>query len=155
MSTRTQNAAIKKGITKKVIEKMEANDIQVSGPSVLENLQKAAPGVSWTLPTVRNYCQELGVELGKGGGKRPYTKSDIDTIVRMKNEGSSNSEVAAAIDRTPNSLNYKVMALQKTGALPKSDRSAKVEEEAAALAAINLDDFNFEDDDIAPPEDEE
>jgi len=146
MSTKQSNAATKRGVIKKVYDKMvdsgmeeiTARDVMLQAEAVSGN-----KGI-FKLERTRTYLRESGVKLSDTSNKRPYTKADDDAIIKGLEEGLSVKQIAINLERSSYSMNYRVSKLREKGLLPETDRARKVQEEAELLASIDLDDLILE-----------
>jgi hypothetical protein len=68
----------------------------------------------------------LPLEETKSGNMTAYSKKEIDTIVKMKNEGKSDIEVGKAVGRTAGAISVKASQLRKEGILKKDYLTTKI-----------------------------
>lgn len=73
--------------------------------------------------------------------RKPWTKNDIDLLVKLKGEGKSDYQIAVLMGRTYDSVNAKLARIQKTAPIPKSsfpvwDKPLKSQGDALILSDI-------------------
>jgi len=77
----------------------------------------------------------------RGNLRKPWTKNDIDLLVKLKGEGKSDYQIAVLMGRTYDSVNAKLARIQKTAPIPKSsfpvwDKPLKSQGDALILSDI-------------------